>query len=88
MGKIKDTLNQIGFAFSPSEEIQERNRILAKINDLRRAQKKIYNVVTIFDPPQKEQLRAEYKRLSTEIISLGGKSWMPKEQKKFGIHEK
>ncbi|MCP3683747.1 MAG: hypothetical protein GY861_13770 [bacterium] len=90
MGKINQSLDQIGFSFSDlnRSEIAERDRIHRRIKEIHRLQRKLHVYATMFRPLNVEELRNEFRELSKEAVSLGAKSWKPKEKAAFGIYEK
>ena len=75
MSKLKDNLDSIGFNFEGLDqtEIDRKNMTLRKISDIKSKQKKIETIVKLYQPDNKDELRATWKALEKEINKLEGK---------------
>ena len=74
MSKLKDNLEIIGFNFEGLDqtEIDRRNAIHRKIADIKSKQSRMETVVKLYQPDNKDELRATWKALEKEIIKLEG----------------
>jgi len=70
----KQAMGEIGFNFEglDQSEIDRKNMTLRKISDIKSKQKKIETIVKLYQPDNKDELRATWKALEKEIIKLEG----------------